>query len=113
MVLEKLQELFPEIVEGVQWDLTEGRFRNVFDFLANLRVAELTKIYQLRRCISSHSTSSEYVVAAGEPSLDRYLESHLPVVRPTAADEDPWRAHDPRADPALIHTLARILPPSS
>ena len=44
MVLEKLQELFPEMVEGVQWDLAEGGFRNVFDFLANLRVAELTKI---------------------------------------------------------------------
>ena len=44
-MLEKLQELFPEMVEGVQWDLTEGGFRNVFDFLANLRVAELTKIF--------------------------------------------------------------------
>ena len=32
------------MVEGVQWDLAEGGFRNVFDFLANLRVAELTKI---------------------------------------------------------------------
>ena len=28
MVLEKLQKLFPEMVEGVQWDLTEGGFRN-------------------------------------------------------------------------------------
>ena len=45
MVLEKLQELFPEVVEGVQWDLAEGGFRNVFDFLASLRVAELTKIF--------------------------------------------------------------------
>ena len=45
MVLEKLQELFPEMVEGVQRDLTEGGFRNVFDFLANLRVAEFTKIF--------------------------------------------------------------------
>ena len=45
MVLEKLQELFPEMVEGVQWDLAEGGFRNVFDFLASLRVAELTKIF--------------------------------------------------------------------
>ena len=45
MMLEKLQELFPEMVEGVQWNLTEGGFRNVFDFLASLRVAELTKIF--------------------------------------------------------------------
>ena len=45
MVLEKLQELFPEMVEGVQWDLAEGGFRNVFDLLASLRVAELTKIF--------------------------------------------------------------------
>ena len=45
MMLEKLQELFPEMVEGVQWDLAEGGFRNVLDFLANLRVAELTKIF--------------------------------------------------------------------
>ena len=63
--------------------------------------------YQLRRCISSHSASSEYVVAAGEPPLDRYLESHLPGVRPIAADADPWQAYDPthparRADLALI-----------
>ena len=29
MVLEKLQELFPEMVEGVQWDLAESRFSNV------------------------------------------------------------------------------------
>ena len=33
MMLEKLQELFPEMVEGVQWDLVEGRFKNVLDFL--------------------------------------------------------------------------------
>ena len=45
MVLEKLQKLFPEMVEGVQWDLAEGGFRNVLDFLANLRVAESTKIF--------------------------------------------------------------------
>ena len=45
MVLEKLQELFPEMVEGVHWDLAEGGFRNVFDFLASLRVAELTKMF--------------------------------------------------------------------
>ena len=63
---------------------------------------------QLRRCISSHSASSEYVVAAGEPPLARYLESNLPVIHPAAADDDdPWRAHDPthparRADLALI-----------
>ena len=30
-MLEKLQELFPEMVEGVQWDLTEGNFRNVLE----------------------------------------------------------------------------------
>jgi hypothetical protein len=29
--LEKLQELFPETVERVQWDLTEGNFRNVLE----------------------------------------------------------------------------------
>ena len=39
MVLEKLQELFPEMVEGVQWNLAEGGFMNVLDFLASLRVA--------------------------------------------------------------------------
>jgi hypothetical protein len=43
-MFEKLQELFPEMVEGVQWDLTEGSFRNIFDFLASLRVAELAKM---------------------------------------------------------------------
>ena len=43
-MLEKLQELFPEMVEGVQWDLTEGGFRNVLDFLTSIRVAELAKI---------------------------------------------------------------------
>jgi hypothetical protein len=32
------------MVEGVQWDLTEGGFRNVLDFLASIRVAELAKI---------------------------------------------------------------------
>ncbi len=36
----KMQELFPEMVEGVQWDL----FRNVLDFLVSIRVAELSKI---------------------------------------------------------------------
>ena len=43
-MLEKLQELFPEMVEGVQWDLAEGNVRNVLDFLASIRVAELAKI---------------------------------------------------------------------
>ena len=43
-LLEKLQELFPEIVEGVQWDVTEGGFRNVLDFLASIRVAEFAKM---------------------------------------------------------------------
>ena len=33
------------MVEGVQWDLVEGGFKNVLDFLASLRVAELTKIF--------------------------------------------------------------------
>ena len=28
-MLEKLQEFFPEMVEGVHWDLTEGNSRNV------------------------------------------------------------------------------------
>jgi len=42
-----------------------------------------------------------------EISLDRCLESHLPGVRPTATDADPWQAYDPthparRADLALI-----------
>ena len=45
MMLEKLQELFPEMVEEVQWDVAEGGFRNVLDFLASLRVAKLTKIF--------------------------------------------------------------------
>jgi len=35
-MLEKLQELFPEMVEGVHWDLTEDNFMNVLDFLARL-----------------------------------------------------------------------------
>jgi hypothetical protein len=65
--------------------------------------------YQLRRCISSHSASSEYVVAAGEPPLARYLESNLPVIHPAAADDDPWRAHDP-THPALRADLALITP---
>ena len=43
-MLEKLQELFPEMVEGVQWDLTEGNFRNVLDFQASIRVAKFAKI---------------------------------------------------------------------
>jgi hypothetical protein len=43
-MLEKLQELFPEMVEGVQWDATEDSFRNVLDFLASIRVAEFTKM---------------------------------------------------------------------
>ncbi len=42
-MLEKLQELFPEMVEGVHWDLTEGNSRkNVLDFLVNIRVAEFS-----------------------------------------------------------------------
>jgi hypothetical protein len=43
MLLEKLPELFPEMVEGVQWDVREGGFRNVLDFLASIRVAEFTQ----------------------------------------------------------------------
>jgi hypothetical protein len=43
-MLEKLQELFPEMVEGVQWDVMEGGFRNVLDFLASIRVAEFAKM---------------------------------------------------------------------
>ena len=39
-LLEKLQELYPEMVEGVHWDLTEGNLRNVFDYLASIRIAE-------------------------------------------------------------------------
>jgi hypothetical protein len=38
-MLEKLQELFPEMVEGMQWDLAEGGFRNVLDYLESIRVA--------------------------------------------------------------------------
>ena len=43
-MLEKLQELFPEMVEGAHWDLAEGGFRNVLDFLASLGVAEFAKM---------------------------------------------------------------------
>ena len=43
-MFEKLQKLFPEMVEGVQWDLAVGGFRNVLDFLASIREAELAKI---------------------------------------------------------------------
>ncbi len=39
-----MQELFPEMVEGVRWDLAEGGFRNALDFLASLCVAAFTKI---------------------------------------------------------------------
>ena len=35
-MLEKLQELFPEMAEGVLWYLTVGNFRNVLDFLAKM-----------------------------------------------------------------------------
>jgi hypothetical protein len=42
--LELLHELFPEMVEGVPWDFAEGSFRNVFDFLASIRIADLAKI---------------------------------------------------------------------
>jgi hypothetical protein len=38
-ILEKLQELLTEMVEGVQWDVMEGGLRNVLDFLASIRVA--------------------------------------------------------------------------
>ena len=41
-MLQKLQELFPEMVEGVHWDLTEGNSRNVLDFLVSIRVAEFS-----------------------------------------------------------------------
>ena len=41
-MLEKLQELFPEMVEGVHWDLTEGNSRNVLDFLVSIRVTEFS-----------------------------------------------------------------------
>jgi hypothetical protein len=37
MMLEKLQELFPEMVEGVQWDLAKGGF--------SLCVAEFAEIF--------------------------------------------------------------------
>ena len=43
MLLEKLPQLFPEMVEGVEWDVREGGFRNVLDFLASIRVAEFTQ----------------------------------------------------------------------
>jgi hypothetical protein len=59
---------------------------------------------QLRRCISSHSASSEYVVAAGEPPLARYLESNLPVIHPAAtAADDPWRSYSPRDAELTLH----------
>ena len=48
MLLEKLPELFPEMVEGVQWDVREGGFRDVLDFLASIRVAELLSISMMR-----------------------------------------------------------------
>ena len=43
-MLKKLQERFPEMVEEVQWDLAEGGFKNVLDFLASIRVAQLATI---------------------------------------------------------------------
>ena len=36
----KMQELFPEMVEGVQWNLSEGNFKNVLNFQVSVRVAE-------------------------------------------------------------------------
>jgi hypothetical protein len=41
-MLEKLQGLFPEMVEGVHWNLTEGNTRNVLDFLASICVVEFS-----------------------------------------------------------------------
>ena len=43
-VRDLLHELFPDLGGEVQWDLTEGNFRNVLDFLASVRVSELSKI---------------------------------------------------------------------
>jgi hypothetical protein len=43
MTLEKLLQLFPELVEEVEWDVREGGFRNVLDFLASIRVSEFTQ----------------------------------------------------------------------
>ena len=40
----KMQELFPEMVEGVQWNLSEGNFKNVLNFQVSVRVAEQSKI---------------------------------------------------------------------
>jgi len=54
MMLEKLQKLFLEMVEGVQWDLAEGGFRNALDFLASLRVAEFTKMFDDKNLPLTH-----------------------------------------------------------
>jgi len=43
MLLEKLPQLFPEMVEDVEWDVREVGFRNVLDFLASIRVAEFAQ----------------------------------------------------------------------
>ena len=43
-VRDLLYELFPDMGDEVQWDLTEGNFRNVLDFLAIIRVSESSKI---------------------------------------------------------------------
>ena len=48
MLLEKLPELFPELVERVEWDVREGGFRNVLDFLASIRVAEFLSSSMMR-----------------------------------------------------------------
>jgi hypothetical protein len=42
--LERIHDLFPEMAEGVQWDLTEGNFRNVLDLLASILFAEFSKV---------------------------------------------------------------------
>ena len=39
-----LHELFPDLGDEVQWDLTESNLRNVLDFLASVRVSELSMI---------------------------------------------------------------------
>ena len=78
-MLEKLQELFPEMVEGVQWDITEGGFRNVLDFLASIRVAELAKILDdEKEAMKDDLAAAEAKLASNDAELH---EAHEEVSR--------------------------------
>ncbi len=57
MLLEKLLKLFPELKEGVEWDVREGGFRNVLDFLASIRVTEFTQQFDADNLPFTHDVN--------------------------------------------------------